>query len=164
MCQDEKQIIQSICESDVLVDDSLIDMWSKSGSKEDVWSGKWTNYEKVRNIILKTSTTPDAVKHGETFFSVSGGHVSKCNFSFSKGGSLEKWNACSGWHFTFFLLFCDTCIPWVSQEKMKKKFCTCFMFFNTLGVMGSSNKHPLAMLRWVLITGTPFWSRCNILL
>lgn len=36
----EKQIIQSICESDVLVDDSLIDMWSKSGSKEDVWSGK----------------------------------------------------------------------------------------------------------------------------
>jgi hypothetical protein len=36
----EKQIIQSICESDVFVDDSLIDMWSKSGSKEDVWSGK----------------------------------------------------------------------------------------------------------------------------
>ncbi len=45
----EKQIIQSICESDVLVDDSLIDMWSKSGSKEDVWSGKmnksWDGFE-----------------------------------------------------------------------------------------------------------------------
>ncbi len=40
----------------------------------------------LRNIILKTSTTPDTVKHRETFFSLSGGHVSKWNFSFSKGG------------------------------------------------------------------------------
>ncbi len=66
-------------------------------------------------------------------------------FPSQRVGSLEKWIACSGWHFTFFLLFHDTCVCWVSQGKMKNKFCTCFMFFDTLGVRGSSNKHPLAM-------------------
>jgi hypothetical protein len=93
------------------VDDSLIDMWSKSGSKEDVWSGKmnkpWDGFEEHNP---KASTTLDTVKHRETFFSLSGGHVSKWNFSFSKGGESWKvecllWLAFHFWSFVLWYLY-----------------------------------------------------------
>jgi len=67
-------------------------------------------------------------------------------FPSQRVGSLEKWNACSSWHFTFYLLFCDTCICWVSQEKMRK-IILLVLYVLSRGVRGSQNKHTLLCLR-----------------